>query len=68
MYGSDWIKRVLGYQTILIKQLYALISGYGQLTSRMKWAWLYQFDSWSPNEVRAQLEGLAESGGFLEIK
>ena len=40
MYGSKWEKRVLGYQTIIIEQLYALITGYSQLTTRIKWACL----------------------------
>ena len=68
MCSSNWEKRVLGYQTLIIEQLYALITGYGKLTSSMKRAWLNQFDCWSPNKPRAQLKGLAESGGFLEIK
>ena len=27
MYGSNWEKRVLSYQTMIIEQLYALITG-----------------------------------------
>ena len=67
IYGSNWEKRVLSYQTIIVEQLYALITVYSKLTSRIKWAWLAQFDSWSPSQLRAQIKGLAESGGFLEF-
>ena len=28
MYGSNWEKRVLSYQTMIVEQLYALITGY----------------------------------------
>ena len=45
MYGSNWEKRVLSYQTMIIEQLYALITGFSKLTSRIKRAWLAQFDS-----------------------
>ena len=68
MYGLVWEKRVLTYQTMIVEQLYAFITGYGKLTSRIKQAWLNQLDSWTPNQLRAQLKGLAESGGFLEIE
>jgi len=68
MYGSNWEKRVLSYQTMIVEQLYALITGYSKLTSRIKRAWLAQFDSWSSSQLRAQIKGLAESGGFLEIE
>ena len=68
MYGSNWEKRVLSYQTMIVEQLYALITGYSQLTSRIKRAWSAQFDSWTPSQLRAQIKGLAESGGFLEIE
>ena len=54
-YGSNWKKRVLGYQTMTIEQLYALITGYGKLTFRMKRARLNQFNSWSPHQLRVQL-------------
>ena len=40
LYGSNWEKRVLCYQTMLAEQLYALITGYSKLTSRRKRAWL----------------------------
>ena len=65
MYGSNWEKRVLGCQTMTIEQLYALITGYIQLTGRLKRVGLDQFDSWSPSQLRAQIKGLAESRGFL---
>ena len=68
MYGSNWEKRVLSYQTMIIEQLFALITGYSKLTSRIKRAWLAQFDSWSPSQLRAQIRGFAESGGFLEFE
>ena len=68
MYGSNWEKRVLSYQKMIVKQLYALITGYIKLTSRIKRAWLAEFDSWIPCQLRAQIKGLAESGGFLEIE
>ena len=68
MYGSIWEKRVLGYQTMTIEQLYALNLGYGKLTSRMKRAWLNQFYSWSPNQLRAQHGGLTDCKCFLEIE
>ena len=45
MYGSNWEKRVLTYQTVVVEQLYALITSNGKLTSGMKRAWLNQFDS-----------------------
>ena len=53
---------------MIAKQLYALNTGYGKLTSRMKWAWLNQFDFWTPSQLRAKHKGLVESGGFLEKK
>ena len=68
MYGSNWEKRVLSYQTMIMEQLYALITEYSKLTSRIKRAWLAQFDSWSPSQLRAQIKGLAASGGFLELE
>ena len=68
MYGSNWEKRVLSYQTIIVEQLYALITGYSKLTSRMKRAWLAQFNSWSSSQFPAQIKALAKSGGFLEIE
>ena len=68
MEGSNWEKRVRSYQTMIMEQLYALITGYSKLTSRIKRAWLAQFDSWSPSQLRAQIKGLAESGGFLEAE
>ena len=68
MYGSNWEKGVLGYQTMIIEQLHSLITGYGKLTSRLKRAWLNQFEFWSTGQLRAQLKGLTQSGGFLEIE
>ena len=68
MYGSNWEKRVLSYQTMMVEQLYALITGYSKLTSRIKRAWLAQFNSWSSSQLGAQIKGLAESGSFLEIE
>ena len=68
MYGSNWKKRVLSYQTMIAEQLYALITGHSKLTSLIKGAWLAQFISWSSSQLRAQIKGLAESGGFLEIE
>ena len=68
MYGSNWAKRVLSYQTMIIEQLYALITGYSKLTSRIKRSWLAQFDSWIHSQLRAQIKGLADSGGFLEVE
>ena len=44
MYGSNWEKRVLSYQTMIVEQLYALVTGYSKLTNRIKRAWLAQFD------------------------
>ena len=68
MYGSNWEKRVLSYQTMVVEQLYALISGYSKLTSRIKRAWLAPFNSWTSSQLRAQIKGLAELGDFLEIE
>ena len=68
MYGSNWEKRVLSYQTMIVEQFFALITGYGKFTSRIKRAWLPQFDSWTPSHLRAQIKGFAESGDFLEIE
>ena len=67
MYGSNWEKRVLCYQTMIVEQLYALIPAYSNLTRRIKRAWLAQFNAWSSSQLRAQIKGLAESGSFLEI-
>ena len=67
-YGSNWEKRVLSCQTMIIEHLCALITGYSKLTSRIKRAWLVQFGSWSRSQLRAQIKGLAESGGFLEVE
>ena len=66
MYSSNWETRVQCYQTMIIEQLFALITGYSKLTSRLKRAWLELFDTWNPSHFRAQIKGLAESGGFLE--
>ena len=66
--GSNWEKRVLSYETMIVEQLYSLINGYSQLTTRMKRAFLAQFDSCTPSQLRAPIKGLAESGGFLEIE
>ena len=68
MYGSNWEKKVLAYQTMNIEQLYAFITGYSKLTSRMRQAWLDQFNSWLPSVLRAQVKGLTESVGFVEIE
>ena len=68
MYGSNWDKIFLSYQAMIVEQLYALITGYSQLTSRIKLAWLAQFDSWTPSQLRAQIKRLADSGGFLEFE
>ena len=68
MYDSNWEERVLSYQTMMVEQLYALMNGYSKLTSRIKRAWLAKFDSWTPSQLRAQITGPAESGGFLEIE
>ena len=68
MYGSNWEKRVLSNQTMIVEQLYALINGYSKFTSRIKRASLAQFDSQSSSQLRAQIKGLAESGGFLETE
>ena len=53
---------------MIVQQLYAPITGYNKLISRIKRAWLAQFNSWNPSQRRAQIRGLAESGGFLEIE
>ena len=68
MYGSNSEKNVLTYQIMIVDQLYALFTSYGKLSSRVNRAWLNQFDSWTPSGLRAKLQGLAESGGFSEIK
>ena len=68
MYGSNWEKRVLDYQPLIMEQLYALITGYSKLTSRLKRAWFDQFGSSTPSQLRAQIKGLAESAGFLQIE
>ena len=68
MYGSNWEKRVLSYQTMIIEQLYAFITGYSKLTSWLKRAWSAQFDCWTPSQLRAQIKGMAESGRFPEIQ
>ena len=68
MYGSNWEKRVLSYQAMIIEQLYALITWYSKLTSRVKRAWLDQFDSWSPSRLHAQIKGLVDSGSFFEAE
>ena len=40
LYGSNWEKRVLSDQAMIVEQLHALITGYSKLTSRTKRAWL----------------------------
>ena len=40
MCGSNCEKRVLRYQTVIIEQLYALITWYSKLTKWLKRAWL----------------------------
>ena len=61
-------RRVFCYRTMIVQLLYAPITGYSKLTSRMKRPWLAHFDSWIPSQILAQIKGLAESGGFLEIE
>ena len=68
MYGSNWEKRVLSYQRMIVEYLHALFSGYSKLTSRIKQACFAQFDSWTPSQLRAQIEGLAESDDFFDIE
>ena len=68
MHGSNWEKKFLAYQTSIIEQLYLLITGYGELASCLKRAWLDQPTSWPPIVLRAQVNCLAESGRFLEIE
>ena len=68
MYDSNCEKRVLADQTMTIEQLYALSTDNGNLTSRLKKAWLDQFYSWSTSALRAQIKRLVESGGVLEIE
>ena len=68
MYGSSWEKRVLSYQKVIVEQLYAHTTKYSKLTSRIKRVWLAQFNSWTPIQLWAQVIGLAESGGFMEIE
>ena len=34
-----------------------LYIGYSKLTSRIEQAWLAQFDSWTPSQLRAQIKG-----------
>ena len=36
MYCSNWEKRVLSYQTMIVEQLYAHSTGYSDLTSRIR--------------------------------
>ena len=68
IYGSNWEKRFLSYQTMIVEHLYALITGYSKLTDRIKRACLAQFNSWTSIQLRAQTMELIESGGFLEIE
>ena len=68
MYGSNWEKRDLSYQTMTLEQLHALTTGYSKLTGRLKRARLAQFNYWTPSQLRAQIKELGESGGFLEIE
>ena len=67
MYGSNWEKRVLGYQNHDNRTNIRTDTEQSKLTSGLKRVWLDQFDSWTPFQIWAQIEGLAESGGFLEI-
>ena len=57
MYGSNWEKRVLSYQTTIVEQLYAPITGYNKLTSRKKRTRLAEFDFWTPSQLQAQIRG-----------
>ena len=68
MYGSDWGKRVLARQTMIVGLEYALIIGYSTLISRMKRAYSNKFFFWTPSQLWAQLRGFTESGGFLELE
>ena len=61
-------KKILAYETMIVEQLQALITGYGKLISRKKRARLNQFVFWTPSQLLAQFKTLAESGGFLEIE
>ena len=61
-------KGVLGHQTIIIEQLYTLVSDCGKLTSRLQRAWLQESDSWSSSFLWAQIERLAESEACLELE
>ena len=65
MYGNNWEKLNLRYNTMIGEQLKALITGFCKLTNHQKTQWVERFDSWTPSTLRAQLEGLVESGGLL---
>ena len=67
MYGSNCEKRVFSYQTKIVEQLFALITGISKFTSRIKRAWLTQFDSWSSSQLRAQIKMLAEPEVSLKL-
>ena len=45
IYGSNWEKKILAVESTIIEQHYALITGYGKLTSCMKRIWMNEFNS-----------------------
>ena len=61
MYRQNWDKRKLAYQTMIIQQLYSLITDYGKLPSRHRRGWLDQYDSWTTGQLRVQLIRIAEA-------
>ena len=66
MYGNNREKRILRHSTTIIEQSKALITGFCKLTKYQKTQWAEKIDSWPPLTLRVQLNGLAESWGFLE--
>ena len=66
--GAQWeIKLVRESGEDLIEQLRAYLAGYNQLTNFNRRQWLRLFLVWTAQEMREQLEVLADAGGFWVI-
>ena len=68
MYWANWEKRIMKQSVVFMEDLYAFNTGHCKLPSHLKRAWLWQFDSWSPSVLRAQLIGLLQSERLLEVE
>ena len=66
--GAQWeVKLIRELGEVLIEQLRAYLAEYNQLTSFNRQQWLQLFPAWTAQELREQLEVLADAGGFWVI-